>query len=75
LFLLGLRTKAGKVVELVVYAKDSEPFQVVALKRLDQVPDLPVELEWRRGEKKADTLTITILGQYQGVLMVARQAD
>ena len=33
------------------------------------------EREWKRGEKNADKLTLTILGKYQGVLLVTRQAD
>ena len=57
----------------VVYAKDSEPLQVLALQKLDLIQDLPVELEWKRGEKDADTLTLNILGRYQAVLTVTRR--
>jgi hypothetical protein len=73
LLLLGLRKKGDKDAELVVYAKDSEPLQVLALQKLDLIQDLPVELEWKRGEKDADTLTVKILGRYQAVLTVMRR--
>jgi hypothetical protein len=74
LFLLGIRRKSTSA-ELVVYAKENEPFQVIPLKKLDQIPDLPLEIEWKRGEKQADGLTLTIAGKYQGVLLVTRQPD
>jgi hypothetical protein len=73
LLLLGLRKKGDKDADLVVYAKDSEPLQVLALQKLDLIQDLPVELEWKRGEKDADTLTLNILGRYQAVLTVTRR--
>jgi oxalate decarboxylase/phosphoglucose isomerase-like protein (cupin superfamily) len=75
LLLLGIRQTGDKDLELVVYAKDGEPQQVLPLKKLDQIPTLPVELEWQRGEKNVDSLTITILGQYRAVLPITGQAD
>jgi hypothetical protein len=45
------------------------------LKRIDLVPQLPLEIEWKRGEKLVDTLTLTILGKYQAVMTVTRLAD
>ena len=72
LFLLGIRKRGQKDVELVVYAKDSEPLLTVPLKKLDQMQDLPVLLEWSRGEKQSDNLTLNILGKYEGVLKIAR---
>jgi len=71
LFLLGVR-KGEKALELVIYATGSEPLQVVPLKKLNQIQDLPVQLEWSRGEKDSDNLTLNILGKYEGVLKIAK---
>jgi hypothetical protein len=73
LFLLGVRKKGEKDLELVVYAKDSAPLQVVPLKKLETASSLPLELEWSRGDKDADNLTLNILGKYQTVLKIGRQ--
>jgi hypothetical protein len=70
-FLLGVRK--GKKPELVVYARDSEPLLVLPLKKLETVPKLPLELEWKRGEKDADFLTLNVLGKYQTVMAIAGQ--
>jgi hypothetical protein len=72
LFLLGVRKKGDKDRELVIFATGSEPLQVLPLKKLEQIQDLPVQLEWSRGEKDADNLTINILGKYEAVLKIAR---
>lgn len=72
LFLLGLR-KQAKGLELVVYAKNSAPVQVLPLRDLGILQDLPLEIEWRRGEGQYDPLTLKILGQYQAVLTITRQ--
>jgi hypothetical protein len=69
LFLLGVR-KGEKAVELVVYAKDAEPLLITPLTKLDLLPDLPLELEWRRADKDADHLNLRILGKYQAVLKI-----
>jgi hypothetical protein len=73
LLLLGVRKKGDKDLELVVYAKDSEPLQVVPLTKRDTASGLPLELEWSRGDKDADNLTLNILGKYQTVLKIGRQ--
>jgi hypothetical protein len=73
LFLLGVRKKGEKDLELVIYAKDSEPLLVVPLKRVETLSGLPGELEWSRGDKDADNLTLNVLGKYQTVLKVGRQ--
>lgn len=73
LFLLGVRKKGEKDLELVIYAKDSEPLLVVPLKKLETASGLPLELEWSRGDKDADNLTLNILGKYQTVLKLGRQ--
>ncbi len=72
LFLLGVRKKGTEGLELVIYARDSEPIQVVPLRKSGLMQDLPVQLEWARGEKDGDNLTLNVLGQYEGTLKVAR---
>jgi hypothetical protein len=71
LLLLGVR-KGEKALELVIFASGSEPLQIMPLKKLDQVQDLPVQLEWSRGDKDSDNLTLNILGKHEGVLKIAR---
>jgi hypothetical protein len=73
LFLLGVRKKDKKDLELIAYGKDSEPILAVPLKKVDFIQDLPVEMEWQRGEKETDSLTGTVLGKYQAVLPVTRE--
>jgi hypothetical protein len=73
LLLVGVRPKGEKDLELVAYGKDAEPLLTLPLKRVDFVQEPPVELEWRRGEKDADALTLTVLGKYQAVLPVTRR--
>jgi hypothetical protein len=57
----------------VAYAKDSEPLLAVPLKKVEFIQDLPLDLEWQRGEKNLDPLTLTIFGKYQAVLLITRQ--
>jgi hypothetical protein len=73
LLFVGVRKKEKIHLELVVYAKDSKPLLTLPLKRVDFIQDLPVEMEWQRGEKDTDSLTLTVLGKYQSVLPVTRQ--
>jgi hypothetical protein len=73
LLLVGVRKKGEKDLELVAYGKGTEPLLTLPLKRLDIIQELPVELEWQRGEKEADSLTLTVLGKYQAVLPVTRR--
>ncbi len=75
LFLLGVRKKGDKDLELVIYAKESEPLQVVPLKKLDQMQDLPVQMEWSRGDKDSDKLTVNILGKSEVVLRIAQNGE
>ena len=42
-------------------------------KKVDFVQELPLELEWRRGEKDVDSLLLTVVGRYQAVLPVTRE--
>jgi hypothetical protein len=73
LLLVGVRKTAKKDLELVVYARASDAPLTLPLKQVDFIPKLPVELEWQRGEKDIDSLTLIVLGKYQAVLPVTRQ--
>jgi hypothetical protein len=73
LFLLGVRKKGGKELELVAYARDSEPILTLPLRKVEFVQDPPIDLEWQRGEKNVDSLTMTLFGRYQAVLPITRQ--
>jgi hypothetical protein len=73
LFLLGVRKKTKADLELVIYAKESEPLLVVPLKKRETASGLPLELEWSRGDKDADNLTLSVLGKYQTGLKIGRQ--
>jgi hypothetical protein len=73
LLLLGVRKHGDKGLELVGYARDSEPILALPLKRIEFIQALPVELEWQRGDKNADSLTLSVLGQYKAVLPIARE--
>jgi hypothetical protein len=70
--LLGIR-KMGETNELVVYAKDAEPVLILPLKRVEFVQDAPIDLEWERGEKNVDKLTVTILGTYRTIFPITRE--
>jgi hypothetical protein len=75
LLLLGVRKK-GKGLELLLYARDSDPLLALPLAKSEHKPDLPLEVAWKRGEKKKpDTLTLTLAGGYQAVLPIDRLAD
>lgn len=71
LLLLGVQKK-GKDLELVAYAKDTEPLLRLPLKTVEFVQELPLDLEWQRGENNVDPLTITVLGKYQAVVSITR---
>jgi hypothetical protein len=74
LLLLGVRAKGDKGdLELLAYTNEGEPLLALPLTKVEAGEDLPVELEWRRGDKVADSLTITLLGRRQAVLKITRQ--
>ncbi len=75
LFLLGVRKRGEKDLELAIYAKESEPLLVLPLKKVEIGQNMPLELEWQRGEKETATLTLSILGKYQGVLTITGQTN
>jgi hypothetical protein len=74
LLLLGVRKRdKADDPELLVYSRDGEPLLALPLKAVEVGGDVPVELEWRRGDKDADELTITLLGKRRAVLAITRQ--
>lgn len=70
LLLLGVRRK-GKDLELVGYAKENEPVLVLPLKKTDFIQNLPVEIDWERGEK-FDRLPIKLFGKFETVIEISR---
>jgi hypothetical protein len=62
------KTAAGKL-ELLVYGKGKEPVLIVALKPLDAVQSMPLDLAAER-EGDAGKLTVKILGKYQATMSV-----
>jgi len=74
LFLLGVRKKGDQDFELVVYAKDGEPLQVLPLQKLETGQEQPLELEWKRGDKDADDLKLNVFGKYQAEMKITAQA-
>jgi hypothetical protein len=70
--LLGIR-KAGTEYELVVYAKDTDPVLILSLKKVEFVQEIPIDLEWERGEKNIDKLTMTVLGRFRTIVPVTRE--
>ena len=72
LFLLGVRKNGEKRMELVVYAKGNEPLMIMPLKAIAFIPETPLELEWSRGEKLIDPLTMKILVKYQAEFAITR---
>ena len=74
LFLLGVRKNGEKGMDLLVYAKGNEPLIVMALKAIEFIPETPLELEWTRGEKLIDPLTMKILGKYQAEFAISRSS-
>ena len=70
--LLGIR-KVGMDHELVVYARDTEPVLTLKLQKVEFVQEVSIDMEWERGEKNVDKLTVTILGKYRTVVPVSRE--
>jgi hypothetical protein len=70
--LLGVR-KSGADAELLVYAKGTEPLMALPMKAVEFIQEIPIDLEWERGEKNIDKLTMTILGRYRTVVPVSRE--
>lgn len=73
--LLSVRKSASGDLQLLVYGKDLEPLQSLPLKRVEFEQDLPVIIEWQRGERSIDQLLVRILGRYETMLFVTRQTD
>lgn len=73
LFLLAVRKK-GKNAELLLYSSEPDPVLVVELEAINPAHKLPVELEWKRGDKDIDPMTINIVEKYRGVIPITRQS-
>ena len=66
------KNKKKKVLELLLFSESKKPLQVIGLAPDNIIQDLPLEIEWKRGEKQHDPLTLRILGRYQTVLHITR---
>lgn len=66
---LAVRRNAGGNLELLVYGKSKEPVLTVALKPLDAVQSMPLDLAAER-DGDVGNLTLKILGKYQAKLSV-----
>lgn len=66
---LAVRRNAGGNLELLVYGKSKEPVLTVALKPLDVIQSMPLDLAAER-EGDAGKLTLKILGKYQATMSV-----
>jgi hypothetical protein len=71
LLLLGLQKRADEELELIVFAKGSEPLLRVPLKKNTRTQDLPLKLDLRPGTESLGIVDIHVLGQFQASLPVA----
>jgi hypothetical protein len=73
-FLLGVRARADKSLELVVYAKDQEPLLTMPLEKAEAKQDLPLEFSVQKGDDgETAMLTLKVAGKYQAKIKVVRQ--
>ena len=77
LYLIGAAKKASGELELVIFAKDKEPFLRVPLIKANAAAtqDFPVELTGRKDDDNTGTLSLRVLGQYAADLTVKRPAE
>jgi hypothetical protein len=73
LLLLSVQKKGEKDLELAIRSRGDELLLTLPLKQVQFVQQLPLELQWQRGEKGVDSLTLTVLGKYQAVMPVTRE--
>jgi thiol-disulfide isomerase/thioredoxin len=73
LCLLGVRQNAEGALELVIYAKDQEPFLILPLRKTEAQHDLPIMVATRKGDKGQEA-TLNLFGVYETVLRLAPQA-
>ncbi len=66
---LAVRRKAGGNLELLVYGKSKEPMLTVALKPMDAIQSMPLDLTAER-DGDVGNLTLKILGKYQATFSV-----
>jgi hypothetical protein len=74
LSLVGVRKAADNHLELVLYGKDREPYMHAQVRKLDtkQKNDEPVVLEAHKDAGESATLTLTMLGEYQGAIQLMK---
>jgi hypothetical protein len=77
LYLVGAAKNSEGKLDLVVFAKDKEPFIRVPLTKAgaSTSQELPIELSGRKDDENTGTLSLRVLGQYIADLTVKRPAE
>jgi len=77
LYFVGAEKNASGQLDLVIFAKDKEPFVRVPLNKADAAAaqELPIEISGRKDDDKTGTLSLRVLGQYVADLTVKRPAE
>jgi hypothetical protein len=77
LYLVGAAKNADGSLNLVVFAKDKEPFVRVPLTKASASTsqELPIEISGRKDDDNTGTLSLHVLGQYVADLTVKRPAE
>ncbi len=77
LYYLGAQKNADGKLELVVFAKDKEPFlrQPLTLASQPTTQTLPIELDGRKDDEETGTLSLHFLGKYDIDLKVKKPAE
>lgn len=77
LYFVGAEKKASGQLNLVVFAKDREPFLRVPLNKATAAAsqELPIEISGRKDDDNTGTLSLRVLGQYMADLTVKRPAE
>jgi hypothetical protein len=77
LYFVGAAKNASGQLDLVVFAKDKEPFLRVPLTKAAAATsqELPIEISGRKDDDHTGTLSLHVLGQYVADLTVKRPAE
>jgi hypothetical protein len=77
LYFVGVSKSPDGKLDLVVFAKDKEPFLRVPLTKAgaSTSQELPIELSGRKDDENTGTLSLRVLGQYAADLTVKRPAE
>ena len=74
LYFLGATKTEAKGLELVVYAKDTEPLLRVPIKkRVAGKQEFPIEVSGVKNDDKSGTLSLRLFGEYDAQLLLMRE--